>query len=101
MSKENLMDLNFGHGFTPRLGEENYKAVDRCIGPADLFTQTELNLPWAIVDGAWAAGRPELLDTLREHRTSTWSTRTAGGTGTRRRSTWRSWRQPVGARRVP
>ena len=28
------MDLDFGHGFIPRIGEENYKAVDRCVGPA-------------------------------------------------------------------
>lgn len=65
------MDLNFGHGFIPRVGEENYKAVDRCVGPADLFTETQLDLPWAIVDGAWAASRPELLDTLRQHGTNT------------------------------
>ncbi len=63
------MDLDFGHGFVPRIGQENYKAVDRCIGPADLFTSTPLDLPWAIVDGAWAESRPELLDTLRKHGT--------------------------------
>lgn len=60
------MDLSFGHGFIPRVGEDNYKAVDRCIGPADLFTQTQLDLPWAIVDGAWAEGRPEVLNALKQ-----------------------------------
>ncbi len=63
------MDLDFGHGFIPRIGEENYKAVDRCVGPTDLFS-TALDLPWAIVDGAWAEQKPELLGTLREHGTS-------------------------------
>lgn len=63
------MDLDFGHGFIPRIGEENYKAVDRCVGPTDLFS-TALALPWAIVDGAWAEQKPELLGTLREHGTS-------------------------------
>ncbi len=63
------MDLEFGHGFIPRIGEDNYKAVDRCIGPADLFTQDSLVLPWAIVDGAWAESRPELLDTLKLNQT--------------------------------
>lgn len=47
------MDLDFGHGFVPRIGEENYKAVDRCVGPADLFSPS-FDLPWAIVDGGWA-----------------------------------------------
>ena len=48
------MDLELGHGFIPRIGEENYKAVDRCVGPADLFNPDPLDLPWAIIDGAWA-----------------------------------------------
>lgn len=63
------MDLDLGHGFIPRIGEENYKAVDRCVGPADLFNPDPLDLPWAIIDGAWAEGRPELLNTLRNHGT--------------------------------
>lgn len=63
------MDLDLGHGFIPRIGEENYKAVDRCVGPADLFNPDPLDLPWALVDGAWAEGRPELLGTLRSHGT--------------------------------
>ncbi|KAA0234608.1 MAG: hypothetical protein JJLCMIEE_03081 [Acidimicrobiales bacterium] len=63
------MDLEFGHGFIPRIGEENYKAVDRCIGPADLFSEDPLECPWVIVDGAWAEGRPELLDTLKANGT--------------------------------
>lgn len=63
------MDPDFGHGFIPRIGEENYKAVDRCVGPTDLFSSS-LDLPWAIVDGAWAEQKPELLATLREHGTS-------------------------------
>ena len=63
------MELEFGHGFIPRIGKDNYKAVDRCIGPADLFTELTLDLPWAIVDGAWAEGKPELLDTLKANGT--------------------------------
>jgi hypothetical protein len=27
------MDLDFGHGFIPRIGSQNYEAVDRCLGP--------------------------------------------------------------------
>jgi hypothetical protein len=63
------LDLELGHGFIPRTGEENYKAVDRCVGPADLFNPNPLDLPWAIIDGAWAEGRPESLNTLRNHGT--------------------------------
>lgn len=63
------MDLELGHGFIPRVGEENYKAVDRCVGQADLFNPDPLDLPWAIIDGAWAEGRPELLNTLRTNGT--------------------------------
>jgi hypothetical protein len=62
------LDLDFGHGFIPRIGEENYKAVDRCVGPTDLFSSS-LDLPWAIVDGSWAERKPELLGTLRAHGT--------------------------------
>lgn len=62
------MDLDFGHGFIPRIGEQNYKAVDRCVGPTDLFSSS-LGLPWAIVDGAWAEQKPDLIGTLREHGT--------------------------------
>ena len=64
------MELEFGHGFIPRIGRDNYKAVDRCIGPADLFTELTLDLPWAIVDGAWAEDKPELLDTLKANGTN-------------------------------
>lgn len=64
------MDLDFGHGFIPRIGEQNYKAVDRCIGPASLFSGGPLALPWAIVDGIWAEDRPELLKTLRNNQTN-------------------------------
>jgi hypothetical protein len=32
--------LDFGHGFIPRIGEENYKVVDRCVGPTDLFSSS-------------------------------------------------------------
>lgn len=51
------MDLDFGHGFIPRIGEENYKAVDRCVGPTDLFSAA-LELRWAIVDGAGPSRSP-------------------------------------------
>lgn len=63
------MDLELGHGFIPRIGEANYRAVDRCVGPMDLFNPDPLDLPWGVVDGAWAERRPELLDTLRRHGT--------------------------------
>ena len=56
-------------GFIPRIGEENYKAVDRCVGPADLFSGNSLELPWAIVDAAWAVPKPALSATIRGHGT--------------------------------
>ena len=43
------MDLDFGHGFVPRIASQNYKAVDRCLGP-DTLLDAPLDLPWAIVD---------------------------------------------------
>ena len=43
------MDLDFGHGFIPRIGEANYKAVDRCVGPTALFSAA-LDLLRAIVE---------------------------------------------------
>lgn len=62
------MDLDFGHGFIPRIGTDNYRAVDRCTGPTTLF-DTALDLPSAIVDGAWAEPKVELLKALKEHGT--------------------------------
>jgi hypothetical protein len=47
------MDLNFGHGFIPRIGSQNYKAGDRCLGPDSLF-DAPVDLPWAIVEAPWA-----------------------------------------------
>lgn len=63
------MDLEFGHGFLPVIVPENYKAVDRCLGPTDLFNPDPLTLPWAVVDGAWAEDSPDLLGALRRHGT--------------------------------
>lgn len=62
------MDLQFGHGFIPRIGSENYKAVDRCLGPGDLWS-APLDLPWALVDGAWAEKDPTVLGALRDQGT--------------------------------
>jgi hypothetical protein len=62
------MDLDFGHGFVPRVGSDSYKAVDRCLGPGDLWSEA-LDLPWAIIDGAWADKDPTVLDSLRGHGT--------------------------------
>jgi hypothetical protein len=62
------VDLDFGHGFMPRISEDNYKAVDRTVGPVTLFSEP-LTLPWALIDGPWAEGKPELLSTLRDHGT--------------------------------
>ena len=39
------MVLDSGHGFVPRVGEENFMAFDRCIGSADLFSPEPLQLP--------------------------------------------------------
>lgn len=57
------MDLNFGHGFLPRIGSDNHKAVDRRLGPAQLWS-APIDLPWAMIDAAWAERRPEVLEAL-------------------------------------
>lgn len=62
------MDLNFGHGFIPRIGSQNYKAVDRCLGPDSLF-DAPVELPWAIVDAPWAEKNQEYLASLHDHGT--------------------------------
>lgn len=63
------MDLDFGHGFIPRIGSQNYKAVDLCLGSNTLF-DAPLAMPWAIVDAAWAEKNQEFLASLRSHGTS-------------------------------
>ncbi len=45
------MELDFGHGFLPRISLDNYRAVDRCVGSADLFATDRVDLPWALVEG--------------------------------------------------
>lgn len=62
------MDLDFGHGFIPRIGSQNYKAVDRCLGP-DTLLDAPLDLPWAIIDAQWAEKNQEFLAALRAHGT--------------------------------
>jgi hypothetical protein len=62
------MDLDFGHGFVARIARDNYRAVDRCLGPGELWSEP-LDLPWAIADGAWAEKEPSVLDPFRGHGT--------------------------------
>ena len=62
------MDLDFGHGFIPRITSQNYKAVDRCLGP-DTLLDAPLDLPWAIVDAPWAEKNQDFLASLRAHGT--------------------------------
>ena len=51
------MDLDFGHGFIPRIASQNYKAVDRCLGPDTLL------------DAPWAEKNQDFLASLRAHGT--------------------------------
>jgi hypothetical protein len=62
------MDLDVGHGFIPRIARQNYKAVDRCLGP-DMLLDAPLDLPWAIVDAPWAEKNQDFLASLRAHGT--------------------------------
>jgi acetyl esterase/lipase len=59
---------DFGHGFLPRIGSDNHLAIDRCVGPSSLWHDA-LDLPWAVVDAAWAEAHPEELNGLRAHGT--------------------------------
>ncbi len=57
--------LSFGHGFVPRIGKENYKAIDRALTQPSLFGEEPSHLPWVIVDGTWAKPDTPLLRRLR------------------------------------
>lgn len=59
--------LSFGHGFLPRIGSHNYKALDRALAQPSLFGGEPANLPWVIIDGAWARPDMPLLAALRSH----------------------------------
>ena len=89
------MDLDFGHGFVPRIASQNYKAVDRCLGP-DMLLDAPLDLPWAIVDAPWAEKNQDFLASLRAHGTKVFSTARAGDTATARRSMSAPWRKRAG-----
>lgn len=56
--------MDFGHGFLPRIDVSNYKALDRVLGPRQLFDPVDLDLAWVILDGAWVHGQSELLERL-------------------------------------
>jgi hypothetical protein len=57
--------LSFGHGFVPRIGRQNYKALERALAPPSLFGDEPSDVPWVIVDGAWATPDTPLLSHLR------------------------------------
>ena len=57
--------LSFGHGFIPRIGRDNHRALDRALAPPSLFGDEPSEIPWVIVDGAWAKPDTALLTQLR------------------------------------
>jgi hypothetical protein len=57
--------LTFGHGFVPRIGRANHRAIDRALSPPGLFGDEPSEIPWVIVDGAWATPDTPLLTQLR------------------------------------
>jgi hypothetical protein len=57
--------LSFGHGFVPRIGRQNHRALDRAMGQPGLFGEEPFQIPWVIVDGAWIRPDAALLRQLR------------------------------------
>ncbi len=57
--------LSFGHGFVPRIGRENHRALDRAMAQPGLFDDEPSEIPWVILDGAWANPETPLLGQLR------------------------------------
>jgi len=58
--------LSFGHGFVPRIGRHNHRALDRALAPPGLFGDEPSDIPWVIIDGAWAKPDTPLLSQLRD-----------------------------------
>src|SRR3989304_2717613 len=58
--------LSFGHGFVPRIGRHNHRALDRALAPPGLFGDEPSDIPWVIIDGAWAQPDTPLLSQLRD-----------------------------------
>ena len=46
--------LSFGHGFVPRIGRQDHKALDCTLAPPGLFEDEPSDVPWVVVHGAWA-----------------------------------------------
>lgn len=57
--------LSFGHGFIPRIGKQNYKALERALSPPSLFGDEPSDVPLVIVDGAWANPEMSFISLLR------------------------------------
>ncbi len=59
------MQLDFGHGFVPRIDKRNWTGVDSALGPPGrLPFDDPLDLPWAIVDLALAHHKPTVVTDL-------------------------------------
>lgn len=62
------MELNFDHGFVPRIDKRNWSGVDRALGPPGRLPLGDgVDLEWAVVDHAYAHVRPEMTQALRDH----------------------------------
>jgi len=58
-----MAELDLGVGFVPRVDGRNYRGVETTLGLAASPTLfgPDLDLPWLIVEGPWAAREPSLL----------------------------------------
>lgn len=60
--------MDFGHGFLPRIDKRNWTGVDRALGPAGRLPLGDgVDLPWAVVDHAYACARPSMREALTAH----------------------------------
>lgn len=62
--------MDLGHGFLPRLRRGNHHALDRAAtNNLTLYGAQDVELPWVLVEGAWAVEDPPLLRQLGERGT--------------------------------
>lgn len=59
------VEVDFGHGFIPRIDKSNYRALERVLQPRSLFDVADVGLAWVILDGAWAPSNTEVLSVLK------------------------------------
>ncbi len=67
---EGIQDQVWGHGFIPRMSGRSRPGIMQALGPRDLFTKSELSIPYMIVDAHLTLEDSDLQVSFRDRNVS-------------------------------